>query len=364
MNAFHGCLAAFFCIALVQGTKSQSSPRYKDHKRPMVVLDGQGREQPVRNRDDWARRREHILDGLQDAIGRLPNPRPSPPFDVQILEEKTAENFIRYKLTFVAEQDDRVPAYLFVPRKADRAKSPAILALHQTTAIGKGEPAGVGGLSSLHYGLELAQRGYVVLCPDYPSFGDYKYDFKKSPYPSGVLKSVVNNMRAVDLLASRPDVDADHIGAIGHSLGGHTAIALAVFDPRVKVVVSSCGWTPMHDYYGGKIAGWTSDRYVPRIRDVYNLNPDLVPFDYYELIAALAPRRFYSSSPLHDSNFNVRGVRKVEAAVKPVFALLGAPDALAIRYPNCGHEFPEQIRAEAYAFIDAALKGSAPASGR
>ncbi len=33
--------------------------------------------------------------------------------------------------------------------------------------------------------IELAERGYVCLVPDYPSFGEYPYDFKKqgSHYP-------------------------------------------------------------------------------------------------------------------------------------------------------------------------------------
>ena len=36
-----------------------------------------------------------------------------------------------------------------------------MLCLHQTTGIGKAEPAGIGGLKNLHYALELAERGYV-----------------------------------------------------------------------------------------------------------------------------------------------------------------------------------------------------------
>ena len=58
------------------------------------------------------------------------------------------------------------------------------------------------------------------------------------------MKGIWNHMRCVDLLVSRDDVDAEKIGTIGHSLGGHNAIFLGVFDRRVKVVVSSCGWTP------------------------------------------------------------------------------------------------------------------------
>jgi hypothetical protein len=45
------------------------------------------------------------------------------------------------------EEGDRVPAFLFLPRGV-QGKVPAILCLHQTTGIGKGEPAGLGGSPS------------------------------------------------------------------------------------------------------------------------------------------------------------------------------------------------------------------------
>ena len=199
-----------------------------------------------------------------------------------------------------------------------------------------------------------------MLVPDYPSFGDYKYDFNSDTYTSGSMKGIFNHMRAVDLLAGRPEVDPERIGAIGHSLGGHNAIFVSIFDERIKVIVSSCGWTPFHDYYGGKIAGWTSDRYVPSFRDAYKLDPDKVPFDMYEMIAALAPRAFFSNSPLHDSNFDVGGVRKAIAEVKPIYELLGVPDRLQVRYPDSEHEFPPQVRHEAYQFIDLILEHTPP----
>ena len=203
------------------------------------------------------------------------------------------------------------------------------------------------------YAPELARRGYVVICPDYPSFGDSsKFDFAASGYPSGTMKGIVNHLRAVDLLVARDDVDPHRIGAIGHSLGGHNAIFLAVFDERIKVVVSSCGWTPFHDYFGGQIKGWTSNRYMPRLRDVYQLDPDKVPFDFPELIAALAPRAFLSVSPTRDDNFDVKGVRKGIAAALPIYELLGGRDKLQVRYPECKHDFTPDMRDAAFEFLD------------
>jgi len=339
-----------------QGQQQTASP-YPDHSRLLVYRDDGGQETAVRTAADWAKRRGHIRLGMEAAMGPLPDRRNLPPLDVKITERSAEDGFTRCTLTFVAEENDRVPAYLLLPAGiAAGRRAPAMLALHQTIGIGKGEPVGLGGSANLHYGRELAQRGYVVLAPDYPSFGDYQYDFAKGRYVSGSMKGIFNHMRAVDLLQSLPEVDPERIGVIGHSLGGHNAMFVGVFDDRLKVIVSSCGWTPFHDYYGGKIAGWTSARYMPRLRTVYNLDPNRVPFDFYEVVAAFAPRGFFSNSPMGDGNFAVAGVKKAEGKAREVFALLGSADRLQVRYPDSGHDFPPAVRREAYAFIDQLLQ--------
>jgi dienelactone hydrolase len=328
-----------------------------DHRRVMYYLDEAGVEQPVRTVEDWSKRRKQILAGMQRAMGPLPDRTNLPPLDVRVSEEMEGDGFTRLKLSFAAEGTDRIPAYLFLPTERE-GRAPAVLCLHQTTNLGKAEPAGAGDLPNLHYALELAQRGYVVLAPDYPSFGDYQYDFLADDYVSGTMKGIFNHMRCVDLLQARDEVDPARIGVIGHSLGGHNSMFVATFDERIKVVVSSCGWTPFHDYYGGKIAGWTSDRYMPRLKDEYGLDADRVPFDFYEVVAAFAPRAFFSCSPLRDSNFDVAGVQKAIPVAAEVYKLLDAEDQLQVRYPDCEHDFPDETREEAYEFIDRVLEFS------
>jgi acetyl esterase/lipase len=248
---------------------------------------------------------------------------------------------------------------LFIPKGVRDGAAPGVIALHQTVLEGKGEPAGLTPNKNQHYGLELAKRGYVVLAPDYPSFGEYAYDFDKDDYQSGTMKGIFDHLRAVDLLTSLKEVDPTRIGAIGHSLGGHNAIFLGAFDERVKVVVSCCGWTSFAKYYGGDLTGWTSARYMPRIRTAYNLDPARMPFDFNGTIAAIAPRAFLSISPLHDDNFAVEGVRQTMAEVEPVYALVAALENLHVEYPDCKHDFPPEMRAKAYEFIERALRPAA-----
>jgi predicted dienelactone hydrolase len=220
------------------------------------------------------------------------------------------------------------------------------------------EPAGLGPKANLHYALHLAQRGYITLAPDYPSFGEYAYDFPPADgYVSGTMKAIYDNMRAVDLLQAMPEVDGARLGCIGHSLGGHNAMFTAFFEPRLQCVVSSCGFTRFHKYYGGALKGWTSARYMPLIASRHHNSPDEVPFDFPEIVAGLAPRAFLAVSPLHDANFEVSGVRESIAAAKPIYELLGAANALQAHYPDCAHDFPEDARKVAYDFLDQHLRG-------
>ncbi|MEO8498507.1 MAG: FG-GAP-like repeat-containing protein, partial [Planctomycetota bacterium] len=336
---------------------AESMPQYENHQQVTIYKDASGQSLPITTPAELAIRRQHILRGMQEAMGSLPDSSRRVPLDVEIIEEVETEKYLRRRISFVSEPGDRVPAYLLIPHGL-KGKAAAMLCLHQTTGIGKGEPAGLGGLPTLHYAHELAERGFVCIVPDYPSFGDYAYDFKTQGqhYASGSMKAIWNNMRAVDLLVSLPEVDSDRIGCIGHSLGGHNSLFTAAFDQRLKAVVTSCGFTAFHHYYGGKLAGWTSDRYMPRIRDVYNNDPDKVPFDFYEVLAAICPRSIFINAPLHDSNFDVVGVRKVVEEVGQAYELAEVRDNLVAEYPDSAHDFPDEVRQAAYKWLGEQFK--------
>jgi dienelactone hydrolase len=307
----------------------------------------------------FAEDRKARLDKMQQVMGPLPGADRQVPLDVRVLSEETLDGYVRKKITFAAEKGDRVPAWLLFPTGKE-GKRPAMLCLHQTIKIGKDEPVGLGEQESKRQALHLVKRGYVCLAPDYPSFGEYKFDFQAAfragLYQSGTMKAVWNNMRAVDLLQSLPEVDPDRIGVIGHSLGGHNSLFTAAFDDRLKVAVSSCGFNSFAKYYGGNLKGWTSDRYMPRIAAVYGNDPKRVPFDFDDVLAPIAPRAVFAMSPLKDGNFEVSGVRDVMAKVEPIYKKLGVPEKLKAVYPDAGHEWPAEQRREAYEFIDRWLK--------
>lgn len=331
---------------------------YPNHRELMVFADASGKLQPVQTAADWQQRRGDILAGMQRVMGSLPDRKDLPSLDPQITEKTEGKGFTRQTILLTVEQGNQLPVDLYLPQPLPAGeKRPTILALHPTGPLGKRIVAGDGPLENRDYAVELAQRGYVVLAPDYPSFGDAAdYDFSQDRYASGTMKGIFNHIRCIDYLETLEQVDAQRIGVIGHSLGGHNAMFVAAFEPRIKAIVSSCGWTPFHDYYGGNLKGWTSDRYMPKIRDVYDSDPDKMPFDFYEVVAALAPRPFFSNSPVSDDNFDVEGVRRAIPEARKVYDLWGAGDHLILKTPDCGHDFPPEMREAAYRLFDETFK--------
>lgn len=352
-----GLVLAALCLA--------STPASAAEGGPLDLLqwqDAAGAQHRAATAADWAPRRREILDAVQTVMGPLPRPATPTPLAPKVISDASTDAVRRVKVAYHTDSPDAVVhAWLLMPKAAGAAaspaaKRPAVLCLHQTTPAGKDETAGFSGRASMHYALELAERGYVTLAPDYPSLGEHEYDFDADQYASGSMKAIYDNIRAVDYLQSLPEVDPERIAAIGHSLGGHNAIFIALFEPRIKAVVSSCGFTRFHKYYGGDLKGWAGPRYMPLIAQRYANDPDRMPFDFPELLAALAPRPMLAVAPLEDDNFEVSGVRDSIEAAAPVYRLLGAEGKLQALYPPAGHDFPADARRQAYEFLDEALR--------
>jgi hypothetical protein len=87
-----------------------------------------------------------------------------------------------------------------------------------------------------------------------------------------------------------------------------------------------------------------------------NINDAQMRFDFDEVIASIAPRAFFSSSPDGDPNFDIDGVIKAAANIVKVYSLLNVADNFKVIHPDAKHGFPWEAREEAYRFMDRVLK--------
>lgn len=145
------------------------------------------------------------------------------------------------RITYLAEPGERVAAYLLLPDTASRGRPlPGVCVWHQHNGayeVGKDEPAGLKGNPMHHTGVAFAREGYVVLCPDAAGFGErnrrgrlngrhlehYLFGMYVAEGKCLAWKNIRDMRRAVDLIASRPEVDANRLGCYGHSMGStHT----------------------------------------------------------------------------------------------------------------------------------------------
>lgn len=362
--------SVFLCCLslLVARAADPRAPARLDRFNLLEYRSADGRLAPVRSIADWQKRRAEILAGAREVMGPLPPPDRRVPLEVQVEEEKDFGRYVRRRISYVSEPNaPRVPAYVFIPKavfNGDGSERRAgVLCLMGTGGHKLADvPAGKTITNNTHDGERLAERGFVAIAPPYPSLGlgarsgvpgDYKPDLKALGYRSGTMKAIWDNMRALDVLAAMPFVKAAGFGAIGHSLGGHNSIYTAVFDERIKVVVSSCGFDSYLDYLPaawGPGKGWAQDIYMPRILDYPR---DQIPFDFHELVGSLAPRAIFINAPTADSNFPKWGsIDKVAAAALPVYRLYGAINNVKVVHPVTGHDFPAAVREEAYDWIE------------
>jgi dienelactone hydrolase len=206
----------------------------------------------------WSDRRKEVerrwLDLLGDFPTEIPKLRP------EMKEVAKDDGITRYHVTFQAEHNDRVTAWLLVPDAAREKPTPAIICIHSTTfGSGKDSTIGLSGRRAIDpprdpkigaaYGLELARHGFVTLSIDLLTDGERIHPGKRvmdtrrlyleHPEWSIVGKNTWDIMRSVDFLRTLDFVDQKHIGCTGWSLGGHTALFGAAFDPRITATISN-----------------------------------------------------------------------------------------------------------------------------
>jgi hypothetical protein len=308
-----------------------------------------GRFTNVRTVAEWQKRRANILTAMQSIMGPIPSGRSRSALDVRVEEEVDAGSYTRRLISYASEPGNRVPAYLLMPKRDAKG---GVLCLHPTdNTLGHKVVVGLGERANHQYAAELAERGYVTLAPAYPLLANYRPNWRALGYHSGTMKAIWDNIRGLDVLETVTGTKS--FGAIGHSLGGHNALYTSVFEARIHTVISSCGFDSYVDYKNGDIRGWTSDRYMPALLRYKNRSSDL-PFDFHDVIAALAPRLCFISAPMGDTNFRWQSVDRVAEAARQIYRLYGKPENLIVKHPDTGHDFPDDIRQLAYELLDRA----------
>ncbi len=164
--------------------------------------------------------------------------------DLEARTESTDESptdWRKEKITFnAAYGGERVPAYLFIPKKAKAPYQPIVYF----------PGAGTGGLSSGENLMDvwvfdhILQSGRALVYPIYK--GTYERWFEQSlPLPSSAPVAHRNRFvqqyqdlaRAIDYLESRADMNLDKLTYLGLSLGAMTGPLWVALEDRIKLAI-------------------------------------------------------------------------------------------------------------------------------
>jgi cephalosporin-C deacetylase-like acetyl esterase len=195
--------------------------------------------------------------------------------------------------------------------------------------------------NDLHPILAMVKAGYAVLAFDQCGFGSRINEatafYDRYPHWSRMGRMVEDTRGAVDALSKDALVDPERIYVFGYSVGGAVALHAAALDDRIKGVVSICGFTPMRTDSVDKGTDGVA-RYVHE----YPLLPRLgffigqgakIPYDYDELLGAIAPRPILVFQPTLDRDANVADAAATIEQARKVYDLYHASSKLALDEP-------------------------------
>jgi dienelactone hydrolase len=315
------------------------------------------------------------------------DPRP------EVLARADGDGYVRETVTFNTTPDIRVPAYVLVPKGLKRP-APGIVALHdhggmyfwgreKIVEVDNEHPVltdfkrrSYGGKSIAS---ELARRGYVVVVIDMFYWGERRMivdgdpaDWHERPatitparvaafnrrageseplvartiYAAGFTWAGVmftDDVRTVDYLVTRPEVDPTRIGCVGLSVGGLRSCHLAALDDRIKAAV---------------VVGWMASypaQLKDRIRNTIGFTK-LVPglmrhLDYPDVASLAIPAALLVINGSKDALFDLDGVRGCFAKLSACYAKAGVAEKFRGRLYETPHEFNTEMQREAWEWL-------------
>lgn len=265
----------------------------------------------------------------------------------RVIREEQKDGYRLQWLDYSVEPDDRVPAILLIPDGVSSSTpAPGICIWHQHAGqwhLGKTEPAGLAGDPMHHTGVALAKLGYVVLCPDALCFeerqdpserlkgGNYeRFEFLRYVVDgrSMAWKNILDMRRAVDMLASRDEVDEQRLGCYGHSMGSTHTWLVGPWEPRLKCLVGNCCLPTYSAIHRTKLL---------------HCFPNFVPGWYRhgdtpDIAGLIAPRALHLNLGETDGGSPIAEARAGCERIAKIYAAAGVPDQFSYFIePETGH---------------------------
>lgn len=294
------------------------------------------------DRAGWTERRSRVRQALVDALGGFPE---RTPLCAKVTGRLERDGYAIEKVVYESRPGFYVTGALYLPQASTPA--PAILCPHGHWEGGRYHPAVQARM------VGLARRGYVALSIDKVGYNDRlsqghrcRAIFLVGQATQGI--QVWDNLRGIDYLCSRPEVDPQRIGCTGCSGGGNQTMYISALDERIQAAAPVCsvelGECYMHKQF-------CSCELVPGLRRF----ADLV-----DICGLIAPRALLLVHGLLDLGFRIDSARKARLRLQAIYDALGASDKLDHFVSYDDHNYNQEMREAVYAWFDRHLKGLEP----
>ena len=306
-------------------------------------------------------------------------------FNPEVVERIDKGDYIREKVYFNTSPIFRVPAYVLIPKNI-KGKLPAVIDLHSHGGFyqfGKekvieyeNEHPSVLNYKKENYGgrsdsIALVKSGYVVISIDAFYFGERRVIFDEDielgekPIPelsveevkylnrkaaegeTAVAKCLTlagvtwpgiiiwDDIRTVDYLCTRPEVDPERIGCWGLSMGGFRTTHLCGLDERIKCAVIAgfmSSYTPMLKAH---ILTHTWINYVPGFYKY---------LDFPDVASIMVPKPLMVQHCSKDDLFPLEGMKASSDKIAEIYRLNNAADKFESRFFDRPHMFSEEMQ--------------------
>ncbi len=352
----------------------------------------------------WKRLSEWKNRARQELLGVLRYNPPAEPLTGTVESVEQRDGFRVERIRISATREHGIPGWLLIPSRQGAGK-PGVIAIHchsgryfwghQKILSSPGEPEFLTQFRQNTYGgrayaEELARRGFVVLVIDGFYFGerrlrveeidpasapgpfrarlnelrqlnagtaewvrvvdslssDYEHLTAKTIFTAGATWPGIlswDDRRAVDYLASRPEVNRERLGCLGLSIGGLRTVYLIGTDPRIKAACVTGWMTRFPDQLRNHLRNHTWMVYPPGL---FNL------MDFPDVAGLLAPGALLVQQCGRDQLFPIGAMEGSNQRLREIYSKAGVPERFKGSIHDVPHSFGLEMQAEAFEWLE------------
>jgi dienelactone hydrolase len=310
----------------------------------------------------------------------------------EVVERVDRGDHVREKVLFSTSPVFRVPAYVLIPKNL-RRPAPGIVDLHshggmflfgkeKVIDLGNNHPTMIDYHKRNYDGrptsTALVRRGYVVISIDAFMFGerrammdgDLKQGWDRGRYDAETVRQLNqkcrakettlakaltfagltwpgivfwDDMRTVDYLTSRPEVDPKRIGCLGISMGGYRSIFLPALDDRIKAACITGFMSTVKPMIRAHVDTHSWVHFLPGLHRY---------LDWPDVASLAAPRALMVQQCKQDRLFPPAGMKESVEKIGAVYAKAAAKEKFAGRFYDVPHQFTRAMQDDAFAWLD------------